>query len=96
MLHAVEARKLDRISAELWAESWGWKSPDLPAEREWQPGLTAATGKAFPSGLPTCQLETRIAASRIMHVLTAGFIITVNMSFCYFGKLYFKDYMSRV
>ena len=33
MLYAVEVRKLDGVSAELQAEIWAWKSPDLPAER---------------------------------------------------------------
>ena len=33
MFYTVEARKLDGVSAELQAESWGWKSPDLLAER---------------------------------------------------------------
>lgn len=33
MLYAVEVRKLDGVAAELQAESWGWKSPDPPAER---------------------------------------------------------------
>lgn len=33
MLYAVEVRKLDGVSAEPQAEIWGWKLPDLPAER---------------------------------------------------------------
>lgn len=96
MLYTVEARKLNGVSAKLQAETWVWKSPNLPAERERPPDLTTATGEGFPSGLLTCQPETRIAASRITHPFTASSIIAVSKLFCYFRKLYFKDFISRV
>lgn len=65
-------------------------------QREWPLDLTTAAGEGFPSGLLTCQLETRIAASRITHPFTTSFFIAVSKLFCYFGKLYFKDFISRV
>ena len=49
MLYRVEARKLNGVSAKLQAETWVWKSPNLPAERERPPDLTTATGEGHGS-----------------------------------------------
>ena len=57
MLYTVEARKLDGVSAELQAETWVWKTPNLPAETERLPDLTTATGEGFPSGLLAASLR---------------------------------------